>query len=206
MFMLCNCINDSIIYIISVTVLTLFGHFPTSFLVGAIMKHYGNSIEVAVTCGSICWLMCAVTSIALLLVHVSVQLPFFFHAVVILGLVIGTLVRVVVVTLLPLSVYNNRDAFLVVLWWWLLVGIDWPAYPVQWGVFLEIMAIICVAQLVQPRSRSTPSLSGAALVALTPVMLRWTELSLMRYSLWMIPFMLVFVVVSVCTTGCAMGM
>ncbi len=72
----------------SVTVLTLFGHFPLSLLLGIYARRRGAAPENAITLAALVWLLCAVISIVLLVVHVSMKLPFVFHSLVIMALVV----------------------------------------------------------------------------------------------------------------------
>ncbi len=85
------------------------------------------------------------------------------------------------VTMLPLAYYTHSDAAIFCFWWWLLVGLDWPAYAVQWGMLLECAAVYLTAQLVMPEGGGTPDTSRAAVVAFVPIALRFTGLSLLPF-------------------------
>lgn len=189
----------------SVTLLTLLGHFPGAFLMGLWVRRSGHSTENAVLCSALWWVVVGVLGIALLLVHAAVRLPFVLHALVVTALVTGTLVRVLTVVSLPVSYWNGHtDGLLVILWWFFMAGIDWPEYPVQSALLVELAATMVATQMVQPAHGGAPAAGGAATVALTPILLRWTRASQVGLALWTLPVLIVCWLVSVLRSGCGM--
>lgn len=103
-------------------------------------------------------------------------LPFFFHALVVICLVLGTLLRVLAILGLPYAFFANGDPLFCVTWWWLLLGIDWPDLPASSSVFVELLAIVVAAQAMHKSSLSE-TLQGQVIALGAPMVLRALALS-----------------------------
>lgn len=165
----------------TITVLTLFGHIPLSVLTCLLMTIREKSVEFSITVSAVIWLVLSISSIALLIAHVIMTLGFLLHTLVVMALVVGTLVRLLFLFALPYGFYHNGDCFLVFVWWWLLVGIDWPNLAVGWELFPEILSIFMAAQLTiadADTGETWFSPAGASIVAFSlPMFFRLTGLS-----------------------------
>ncbi len=116
---------------------------------------------------------------------------------------VGTLVRLVLVVALPLAYLQLHDAAVFFAWWWLLVGLDWPAYLVQWGMLTECATIFLVAQVLQLSGGGLADTTRACIVAAIPIALRFTGLSLLPY-VWVMALPLLVVAIALAMhTGCA---
>ena len=161
----------------SVTVLTLFGHIPLAMMVGLLVAYkQWRSPEDAITVGAFLWLGLALASVALLVAHIITQLNGFLHALVVLSLVLGSLVRLIMVAGLPYVFLHNGDPFYMLVLWWLLLGVDWPYLTVQMSFFAELIFILFVAQLLF-KSPHVGRFSATMCVLVAPIALHATMLS-----------------------------
>lgn len=120
----------------------------------------------------------------------------------------GTLVRLVSLVFLPYGFFFNGDCFLVLLWWWLLCGIDWPNLPVSAAFFVEMTAILFVAQLSKPKHNTGREVGVQAIATIaTPMVLRFTGVSeIAMLKIWFPPLALVYIAYSVYRYGVAIDM
>lgn len=109
--------------------------------------------------------------------HIVMPLPFVFHAMVVLGLVLGTLLRVLGILALPYAFFANGDPLFSMAWWWLLLGIDWPDLPASLSVIVELVAIAVVAQVVHKSSTLADTLQGQVCCLGVPMIIRALALS-----------------------------
>jgi hypothetical protein len=70
----------------------------------------------------------------------------------------------------------NGDPSFVFLWWWLLCGIDWPNLAVSSDIFVELYALVVVAQLMEPFRKKAP-FAAVMSVLVAPMFLRMLNLS-----------------------------
>jgi hypothetical protein len=188
----------------SVTVLSLLGHIPFSVCVGlwCTAKQIMET-ENSITFAALLWLFLALMSVMLLIIHIVGHVTFVFHAVVVIALLIGSVLRLAGIVVLPYAFFANGDPTFNVVWWWLLCGIDWPDLPTSASVFIEVLGIGVAAQAVY-RNEAVGPLTASIVVLATPMVLRITTLSDLFWFRVLVPLpALVYIVVSIAASGSA---
>ncbi len=188
----------------SVTVLSLLGHIPLSAYVGlCLVQRKVLDVENSITFAALFWLFLSLTSVAMMISLVVTSVPFFIRAFVVVAIVLGSVVRLTLISALPYAFFTNGDPLFTLVWWWLLCGLDWPGLSVSMSVLPEFVAIVVAAQAVY-RTAWDGQASGASVVMIAPMVLRASALSDALLIRILVPLLgLFFFVYSFATVGLA---
>ncbi len=188
----------------SVTVLSLLGHVPFAAFVGlGLVQRQVADVENSVTFAALLWLFLSLASVGMMIALIVTKVSFIVHAIVVVSLILGSLLRLSLIVAVPYAFFANGDPMFNVAWWWLVCGIDWPDLPVTLSFIPELLSILVVAQAVH-RTSWSGQVNGIVAVMITPMLLRATSLSDTLLFRVILPFFaLVFLIYSLLTVGFA---